>query len=474
MGITENKSIQIEKKSFITAVIILLSLMILVGISTKIIPTGAYERTELEGREVIVADSFAYDEHEPIPVWRWFTAPVEVLFSEDGVIIIVIIVFLLFIGGAVTLLNYSKVLAAIIGKVVKRFKNRKYLLLGVLLFVFMSFGAFIGMFEEVIALVPVMIALSLCFGWDEYTGISIVLLGSGFGFTAAVSNPFTIGVAQEMADLPLFSGAIYRLIIFLVTFVILAFFVIRHAKKVEQKTGEQHKQQLAEYEEAAEDKSLNKGVVWFVVTLFVLFVLLMSGSFISILSEIALPLVGLLFFVGAFGASMISGMSFSKTLKVFGKGALDIAPAIILILMASSVKHIIMSAGILDTILYYIAASILNVSPYVAVPMLFFIIFFMDFLIGSGSAKAFLIMPLIVPISDIIHVNRQVMVLAFQFGDGFSNVVFPTNPVLIISLGLAGLSYGKWIRKIWKLELVIIVLSVIFLELGVLFGYGPF
>ncbi len=125
--------------------------------------------------------------------------------SSDGLIIIVIIIFLLFIGGSINILNHSNVLNAIIGKIVKRFGSKKYLLLSIMLLVFMSFGALIGMFEEVVPLIPIVIALCVCLGWDEMVGLGLTLLGAGFGFSAAITNPFTIGVAQELAQLPIFS-----------------------------------------------------------------------------------------------------------------------------------------------------------------------------------------------------------------------------------------------------------------------------
>ena len=215
-------------------------------------------------------------------------------------------------------------------------------------------------------------------------------------------------------------------------------------------------------------------VIWFSGMIVLLFVILVLGSFISGISDIALPLVGLAFFVGGVGAGLLSGIGLKKTFKTFLQGALEIAPAIILILMASSIKHIITGAGVMDTILYHISEVVKNSNPYLAVAVLFGVVFAMDFLISSGSAKAFLIMPLIVPLADIIGVNRQVMVLAYQFGDGFSNVVFPTNPVLLISLGLASLSYTKWLKWIWKVELIVLLASLLFLELGVFIAYGPF
>ena len=471
----ENKTINIGKKSFIISFAILLALMIFVGVLTRVIPAGQYDRVIIEGREVINENSFQYvQDTNKLPIYRWFTAPFEVLSGEDSLVIIVIIIFLLFIGGSINILNQSNVLGAIIGKIVAKFGEKKYMLMAIMLLIFMAFGAFVGMFEEVIPLIPIIIALCYLFGWDDKVGLGLVVLGAGFGFTAAISNPFTIGVAQEIAELPIFSGAFYRLIIFAVVYAILFIFLRNYAKKIEKSNIAEKDNMIKEYESHANDKKLNRAVVWFASMIVVMFALLISGSFIKGISDIALPLVGLIFFVGGVGAGLLSGIGVKKTFGSFLKGALEIAPAIILILMASSIKHIINSGGVMDTILYYVAQAVENSNPYTAVAMLFIVVFAMDFLIGSGSAKAFLIMPLIVPLADIIGVNRQVMVLAFQFGDGFSNVVFPTNPVLLISLGLASLSYTKWIKWIWKVELAVLIVSLLFLELGVLIGYGPF
>ena len=472
---TENKAINMGKKSFIISFVILLALMIFVGILTRVIPAGQYERIMVEGREIISEGTYhMVESNDKLPVYRWFTAPFEVLAGDDSLVIIVIIIFLLFIGGSINILNQSNVLGAIIGKIVAKFRDRKYTLLAVMLLIFMAFGAFVGMFEEVIPLIPIIIALCVLFGWDKKVGLGLVLLGAGFGFTAAVSNPFTIGVAQGLAELPIFSGAVYRLIIFTVVYTILFAFLQKYAKKTEKDILHSESSKLKEYEAHANDKNLHKAVIWFSAMIVLLFAVLISGSFVPGISDIALPLVGIVFFIGGVGAGLFAGIGFKKTFSIFLKGALEIAPAIVLILMASSIKHIITSAGVMDTILFHVGEVVKNSNPYAAVAVLFGVVFAMDFLIGSGSAKAFLIMPLIVPLADIIGVNRQIMVLAFQFGDGFSNVVFPTNPVLLISLGLASLSYTKWMKWIWKVELAVLAVSLLFLELAVLIGYGPF
>lgn len=472
---TENKTVSIGKRSFLISFAILLVLMVFVGVLTRVIPAGQYDRIEVEGREVIDETSFMHiEDAEKLPIYRWFTAPFEVLAGDDSLVIIVIIIFLLFIGGSINILNQSNVLGAIIGKIVIKFSDKKYQLLAIMLLIFMAFGAFIGMFEEVIPLIPIVIALCMIFGWDQKVGLGLVVLGAGFGFTAAVSNPFTIGVAQEIAELPIFSGAVYRIIIFVIVYTILFLFLRNYAKKTEQIGLEQKSAEIKEYEHHAKNKKLNRAVIWFVSMLGVLFLVLISGSFIDGISDIALPLVGVVFFVGGVGAGLFSGIGVKKTFSTFLKGALEIAPAILLILMASSIKHIITTAGVMDTILHYMAGVVENSNPYVAVAMLFGLVTVMNFFIGSGSAKAFLIMPLVVPLADIIGVNRQIMVLAFQFGDGFSNVFYPTNPILLISLGLASLSYTKWFKWIWKIQLVMLLLSLLFLEIAVLIGYGPF
>ncbi len=470
----ENKAIKIGKRSFLISFAILLTLMVFVGVLTRVIPAGQYDRIQMDGREVIDETSFRFTEADKLPIYRWFTAPFEVLAGEDSLVIIVIIVFLLFIGGSINILNQSNVLGAIIGKIVIRFGGKKYLLLSVMLLIFMAFGAFVGMFEEVIPLIPIVIALCMLFGWDKKVGLGLVVLGAGFGFTAAISNPFTIGVAQGIAELPIFSGAAFRLIVFVVIYTILFLFLRNYAKKTEKDNLTQKDGKIEEYENHAKNKKLNRAVIWFTCMLVLLFAVLISGSFIDGISDIALPLVGLVFFIGGVGAGLFSGIGAKKTFSIFLKGALDIAPAILLILMASSIKYIITNGSVMDTILHYMAQVVENSNPYVAVAVLFGVVTIMNFFIGSGSAKAFLIMPLVVPLADIIGVNRQIMVLAFQFGDGFSNVFYPTNPVLLISLGLASLSYTKWFKWVWKIELVVLAVSILFLEIAVLIGYGPF
>ena len=226
---------QISRKAFTQSVIILFILMVAAGILTRVIPAGSYKRIEMDGRLVIDPASYQASESPDYPLWRWFTAPVEVLGSEDGLLVVVIIVFILMVGGAFAVLERSGILREGIARLVHKFGGKKYALLLVICFVFMALGAFFGIFEEVVPLVPVMLALSYTLGWDSLVGLGMSVLATNMGFSAAITNPFTIGIAQKIAGLPLFSGAWFRIPIFLAIYLVFSVFLVRYAKKIERK-----------------------------------------------------------------------------------------------------------------------------------------------------------------------------------------------------------------------------------------------
>ena len=457
-----DQSLKIGKKTFLTSVFILWALMLFVGILTRVISPGSFDRVVVDGREMIEADSFRYIDTVDYPVWRWLTAPFEVLFSKDSTIIIVIILFLVIVGGAISVLNHSGVLNVMIDKAVTGFGNRKYALMFVITFIFMTFGAFFGIFEEIVPLVPIIMALSYKLGWDKLTGLGMSLLAAGFGFAAAVSNPFTIGVAQGIAELPVFSGVVYRFFIFIIFYLVLAIFLYRHTKRV--KADEPDIAGIGKKSNRDSSKNCTMGALAaFYITILLMLIILVSTAFTDVLSDYSLPLIGLVFLAGGLGAGFMSNLKPLEVMKIFAKGLLGIAPAILLILMAASIKHIISTGGIMDTILYHATLLVKGSSSYTAVLSVFLLVLGMNFLIGSGSAKAFLIMPIVIPLADLLLINRQIMVLAFQFGDGFSNCIYPTNPVVLIALGLCSVSYGRWFKFTVKLQIVTVALNALLL-----------
>ncbi|MBE6596779.1 MAG: YfcC family protein [Ruminococcaceae bacterium] len=477
----KKSSLKISKKSFISSVLILLLLMICAGVLTILIPSGEFQRTEVDGREAIIPNTFTFKEGDPYPVWRWFTAPFETLVGDDAVTVISIILFICVVGGTFTVLDKSGMLRFIMTELVKRFERSKYTLMAVLILFFMLFGSVFGIFEELVALVPIVILLSYALGWDSLTGLGMSALAAGFGFSAATLNPFTLGVAQELAGIPPFSGIAFRAAVFCVCYVILYLFVRFHAKRVEKDPSRspvyiEDKAQREQYADtyAAEklhnSEHLKKTVIIFGASLAAIILYIIAGFFFPVLSSVSLPVMGIFFLVGGLTAAAVSHYGGSIA-KDFLSGVGAIAPSGLLIMMAMSVKLIITEGGIIDTILFYLSEKVSGMGRYGAAVMIFLLVLLLNFFVSSGSAKAFLLMPIIAPLSELVGLSGQVAVLAFCFGDGFTNMLYPTNALLIITLGLTVVSYPKWFRWTIPLQLLMLAVNILLLLIAIFIGF---
>ncbi len=486
---SESAELRIGKKAFITTAVIILCLMILSGILTQVIPSGSYERVEVEGREEIVPDSFHFVEKTAQPVYRWFTAPVEVLYaSQNAQAVIVICLLILFIGGGFAVLNRVGVFEEIIAKIVKRFGKNRYLLICLVSFVFMFFGSTLGMFEEVVALAPLVVILAYNMGWDALTGLGMSLLSICFGFSVAISNPYSIGLSQRIAELPVFSGASFRLLVFALLYALLCYFLVRYAKKIEQDPRrsiiyEEDREMQKRFHRPAGSPADpeqtgggggNRAVNWFLGCFGAIIVVIALTNMFEAFSDFSLPAIALIYLIAGVGAGFWGGLRGREVGRTFLRGIVGVAPGVILILMAMSVSYIIERGGVIDTVVHYAAGLIEGASSYIASYMIYALVLVVNFFIGSASAKAALLIPILTPLADLSGLTRQTMVLAFCFGDGFSNVFYPTNAVLLICLGLTTVSYPKWARWIGLLQLVVLAITALMLTVAVWFGYGPF
>ncbi|MFP4377682.1 MAG: YfcC family protein [Spirochaetales bacterium] len=485
---SENYSIKVGKKAFLLAFGIILLLMVVSGILTRTVPAGNYDRIVDDGRSVVVPGSYEEVARPDYPAWRWATAPAEVLFAPGNIAVITIVLFLIFVGGAFTILEQGGILQAGLNFLVRKLGDRKYLLMAILIFSFMALAAVLGIYEAMVPLIVFIIPLSHMLGWDSMVGLGMSLLPLAFGFSAAVTNPFTIGVAQTIADLPLFSGAWLRALFFVVVYLIVLFFVRRYAKRIDQAPERslvyaEDAPLRARYAEtsaalAREERTLpppmKRALIWFSVALGLALAFILATSRSPGLSDIAFPLMALLLFVGGLGSGRLSGMKWSAIASTFGRGVLNISPGIVLILMSLSVKHIVESGGIMDTLLYRASNVIEGSPPLAAAFMVYLATLIMNFFVGSASAKAFLMMPILTPLADLVGITRQTAVLAFGFGDGFSNMLYPSNALLIIALGFSVVSYPRWIKWTIGLQLVVFLLSMGFLAFATAIGYGPF
>ena len=393
------KPMEASVQSFITAIAVIFVMMVLTYILTFIIPGGG------------------------IPFWKWILSPVLVLFGEDSGSLIAIIALLVVLGGVFNSLDKFGVLRLLLDKITAKFGRSRRVLLAVIPLFFMVLGSAAGSYEECVPLVPVVIALSIRLGWDVLTGLGMSVLAVGCGFAAGVCNPFTIGVAQELAGLPMFSGMWYRVIAFVIIYILLMMFLLIHVKKIERPMSEEMISEAS------------------------------AGNVKQIMHS-------------------SSGSRLWKLGITFKDGVVSVLPGVLLILMANSIRFTLMEGNILDTLLQGAVSLASGMPRWGVILFIYGLVLVMNFFIPSGSAKAILLMPLIVPLAEAFGISAQLCVMAFAFGDGFSNVFYPTNPVLLISIGLANVSYGTWAKWSGKFQLLNLFVTCGLLLLGMMIGYA--
>lgn len=474
----QNKRVfNIGTKSFLAALIILFLLMALTYALTFVLPAGEYQRETADGTESIVAGTYHAVEGG-LPVWRWLLSPFLALGASGSATVIAIIAFLLVIGGAFNAMDECGLLSYLFNRVYRVAEHQKYRLLPLVAFFFMCLGAFVGSFEECVPLVPIAVALAYSLGWDALVGLGMSLLAVGFGFSTGVANPFTVGVAQELVGLPMFSGIWMRLVTFALIYGLLLAFLIPYAKRIERDPKRSLIYDSAMIDrwaslrtEFSQEKRKDAALVWFACILGAGIALILLSSIVPLLQDLIMPLIALIFLLAGTLSSLVFGMGGKGYLRSFGKGMINILPAVLLILMANSIRYTMVESKILDTILYRTVLLTQDASSGVVVLLIYALALVMELFISSGSAKAFLLMPLIAPIADLSGISRQIAVLAYAFGDGFSNVFYPTNPVLLISLGIVGIGYGKWFRWTVKIQLAVLAVTSALLLLANAIGY---
>ena len=464
----ENKGLNIGVKSFVTAILIIFVLMAATYLLTILIPGGEYARIPDENGNSVIDTAAGYRPVEGgLPLWKWLLSPLLVLGAEGSGTLIAVIVFLLVIGGVFNALTVCGLMNYMLDKLVHRFGAVRWRLMAVLIFFFMAMGSLVGSFEEVVPLVPIVTSLALGLGWDAATGVAMSLLAAGCGFAAGVANPFTIGVAQTLAGLPMFSGVWLRLLSFACIYLLLLTFVRLHAKRLPG-NGDFRAPEAAH--EA--DPRMDRGLLLFAVILGAGIALVLSSGFIAALRDYTMIIVAVMFLVAGVVSTLAAGMGGRRLGKAFLSGLAAIAPSILMILMAASIKYTMVEGKILDTLLHSAVTAADAMSKPALILFIYAICLVMNFFIPSGSAKAFLLIPLIVPLAQIFGVSAQLCIVAFAFGDGFSNVFYPTNPALLISLGLADMGYGAWAKYSWKFQGLNLLLTGALLLLGLAVGYA--
>lgn len=466
MKSSNKNSLDIGIKSFLTAILVIFILMIVTYVLTLIIPGGSYQRLEDENGNLVINPGVFNTVEGGIPFWKFILSPFLVLGASGNGALIAVIAFLLIIGGVFNSLDKSGLIRYMLDKLASKFGNARYKLMAVIILFFMTLGSLVGSFEECVPLVPIVVALSLSLGWDVLTGIGMSLLAVGCGFAAGVCNPFTVGVAQQIAGITMFSGVWLRIVAFALIYGLLFGFIYLHAKKVEKPLEENSLMQAF-----VSNPRLDKSLLAFVIILGVGICAILVSGFIPAIQDYTMIIVAVTFLIAGITASLMTGMKGKELLKTSMDGVVSILPAVLMILMASSIKYIMEEAMILDTVLRGVIGFAEYLPKWMLILFVYLIVLVMNFFIPSGSAKAFMLIPLIMPLAQVFGLSMQLCIVAFAFGDGFSNVLYPTNSALLISLGLAKTSYNKWFKWAIKFQLLNLVLTSLILLLGMAVGY---
>lgn len=506
-------------------------IIVFCAVLTWIVPGGQYERTTklVNGveRTIIVDNSFHNVDSVP-QTWEIFAALFKGFEKQAG-----IIVFILMLGGAFWIMNASKSIDVGIFsflKFTKKLEKNKLvrklgvnnIILTLIMTMFSAFGAIFGMSEETIAFIIIMIPLAISMGYDSITGVCIVFVAAGLGFAGAILNPFTIGIAQGLSDLPLFSGIEYRIFCWFIINAIGFTFILRYANKIHKNPksspmyeldAEWRKRGNADLEDIKYYTPTSAWIVFFatlgslvafsfyfpntclkvgnaesvvpaIPIATILFgimglISLRKSVHFFILNILAFTIVFLIIGVMGyqwyimeiaalfFAMGITSGVSMNNSaddiVKLFLEGVKDILSAALIVGLAGGIIIILQDGLIIDSILDSLASTMQNAGKITSVSIMYVIQNLINIIIPSGSAKAALTMPIMAPFSDVIGLSRQATVMAFQFGDGFTNMITPTSGVLIGVLGVAKIPYEKWVKWVWPLILTMVIVGLLLL-----------
>lgn len=387
-----------------------------------------------------------------------------------------IVFFIFIVGGSFNIVNQTGAIEAGISKVALSLKGKEKLMIPIIVFVFSLGGSTIGMAEEAIVFVPIGVALARALGYDAVTGMAMVSLGAAAGFTSGFMNPFTVGVAQGIAELPLFSGIGLRIIIWICTLILVIGYIYRYANKVKAdvKNSYVYELEMQEKDMAIDLSNVRKMtkrdtavLLIFVVGMAILiFGVFKYGWYITEIAAIFLA-------IGIF-SGIAAAMPIDDIAKHFILGAKDMTMGALVVGLARGILVVMEGSLIIDTIIYGLASAISALPKAISAIGMLLVQTFLNLIIPSGSGLAATTMPIMAPLSDVIGVTRQTAVLGYQFGDGITNSIVPTSGVLLANLSIAKIKYEEWVKFVAPLMILWTVMGCIFMIIAVVINYGPF
>ncbi|MDQ0175328.1 YfcC family protein [Bacillus chungangensis] len=468
---TKAEEAKVKKKWGIPdAYVILFGILVLISILTYVIPSGEFERKEVDGITTVVPNSYAKIDAEPAGIMDVFLAIQQGMIDSAPLIFLVLI-----IGGSFAVIESTGAIDALIMKTIQKSKNREVFLITAVCILFSIFGTLGIIVNAVIAFIPIGIILARSMKLDAIVGVSIIYLGAYAGFNTAFLDPLTTGTAQRIAQLPLFSGIGFRVIIYIAVLLSTIIYIVWYAKKIKKNPA---KSVLGNnpFPKVDEKNDLNKEVALTSLHKLVLgWLVLGIGLYVFGVFKYgwALNEMAAIFLIIAVGTAFIGKITPNKLVQEFFNGARGLVYGALIIGMARSVVVILENGKILDSIVQAMAIAMEPFSSVSGAIAMFIANEIFNIFVSSGSGQAVIVMPIMTPLADIMEIPRQVAVQAYKMGDGFTNVITPTSGILMANLAIAGVPWPKWIKFVMPLLLIWTIIGIIFLAIGVMINWGP-
>ncbi|MFB7138774.1 YfcC family protein [Gottfriedia sp. NPDC056225] len=460
----------IAKKERTTNVFALLLIILAVAtILTHFLPSGEYARIERAGHTTVDPNSFKWIKSTPVSFFE-MTKAIHLGMVEAANIIF----FILIIGGFFGVLNATGTVKVLISTMAKKLASREKLLIPIMMFFFAIGGSLMGMAEETLAYIPLLIPLALALGFDTITGTAIVLVGASSGFTTAIMNPFTVGIAQGIAELPTFSGIGFRLVLFVIVYLVSVLFVYRYTMKVLKNPtigiyGKYSPKQTNLFLTSKEKLTSRHKLIF--MAFLINYIVLAFGviKYQWYITEIAA-----LFIILTVAIGIIGKLSIDHLVKSFTQGSASLITGALIIGVSRAIVVVLNQGHIVDPMLHEVSEGIKQIPSYLSVIGMYNFQTAIHFILASGSGHAMLTMPIMAPLADLLDITRQTAVLSFSFADGIGNIIFPTAGTLMAGLAIAGIPWTKWAKWIFPLVFLQYLIGLIAVLVAHFIHYGPF
>lgn len=452
-----------EKKKIPHTIIIVLSILVIFLAMTWIIPSGQFERKSFNGKEIVVPGTYKQVESQPQGLMEFLTAPIRGMISAAQ-----IIAFVLLIGGAFGIVNKTGAINAGLNNILlftQKNPRFKVYIIPIIMFLFSFAGATFGMCEETMVFILITIPLAIALGYDSLTGIAMPFVGAASGFAGAFSNPFTVGIAQGISEIPIFSGWQYRIFVWLFLAAVAITFMMIYAKRIEKNPRKSLVYDLDRSRDLSELAS-HEDMTFNLKRKIVL--LIFIGSLVMLIVGVNLwgwyinEIAGLFIAMGLITA-IFYRLPANTSVAAFLEGARDMMTAAMVIGLTRGMLIIATDGKIIDTILNSIAGTTGGLPKVISVQIMFLFQCMMNFFVPSGSGQAALTMPLMAPLSDLMGITRQTAVLAYQLGDGLFTMIFPTSGVTMGILAIGKIPYDKWLKFIYPLSIAFLIAAFLLL-----------